>query len=611
MVDIFPDNQNIEKVFSGTIYYIDFYQRDYKWKKDQIMDILDDIFHKFNLEYNPELDVSEKNISEKYSWYYLNTFVTNEYNGKSYLVDGQQRLTSLTLFLIKLFHLSTKYKSQQKEWIKSKILGHTAKGIFFWMGQSDRKKAFENLYEKDTNGIKESPESLSVQNIYKNYEIISNYLNNELNTMHKFETFTLFFMRRLVLINLSVAQTYVPMVFEVINDRGEKLKSYEILKGKLLGQIDKDEVEDYNKIWDDAIHKLQNYGDDQIDYFFRLLFRAKYVNSLSDSKEFDGDYHKTIFINKWNEILKLKRNPQQVKNFIKNEFSYYVQLYTKLLEETSIEDSQISEFLLYNNLNDQDRQYLLILSACSLNDAQEDEKIKVVSKLFDKYFSLLNLNGCYDSNSFTESIMNLNVEIRNKSIKEISNEFNKKLIEDISSKKATKIESPFIWIYFKDAGYTNLPKRFLRYLFARVEYFIAKNCKMPCESYDNLVLNTGPKNGFHIEHNLGHNKENLELFDNEEELFEKERNKLGGIVLLKGKDNQSSGSERYVNKLKTYAGTNIWNQTLLPDFYHKKKDFESFKNEFQLDFKPIPNLRRDMVEERSKLLFEIVRRIWN
>jgi len=37
-----------------------------------------------------------------------------------------------------------------------------------------------------------------------------------------------------VIINLEVAQTDVPMVFEVINDRGIRLQPYEILKGKLL-----------------------------------------------------------------------------------------------------------------------------------------------------------------------------------------------------------------------------------------------------------------------------------------------------------------------------------------------------------------------------------------
>ncbi len=609
--EIVPDKQNIDSVFSGIIYHLDFYQRDYKWKKEQIITLLEDVFHKFKSEYKSDIDATPKNISEKYTWYYLNTFVTNTVGGNTYIVDGQQRLTTLTLFLIKLYHLCDKFDSKtKKEWIKGKISGNTSEGVFFWMGQKDRKEAFKDLYENNTTSSKSDEEDLTIKNIYKNYGYISNYLDKELNNKHKVETFTLFFIKRLVLINLEVGQTYVPMVFEVINDRGEKLKPYEILKGKMLGQIDKTEVEEYNQIWEKYIHQLQEFGDTEIDNFFRLLFRAKYVNSHSEYKEFDGDYHKTIFLDKWNKKIKLKWNPVEAKKFIKTEFQYFIKLYIKLLTEADEENSKISKYLLYNDLNDQDRQFLLILSACLLDDKDENEKIKIVSKLFDKYYSLLMLNGCYDSNKFTESIIKLNEEVRNKSIEEIEKFFNNKLIEDINSKRNSSITNPFVWAYFKEAGYINLPIRFSRYLFARVEHFIANNTNNACEDYYNLVRNTGPTHGFHIEHILAHNEDNLKLFNNNEELFENERNRLGVLLLLKGRDNQSSGAEKHEDKLKTYVGTNLWNQTLLDTFYHSNKDFEDFMKKFNLNFKSITHLSVEILEERNKLLFEIIKIIW-
>ena len=39
--------------------------------------------------------------------------MTNNINGKKYIVDGQQRLTTLTLISIALFHLSKKLKLEQ------------------------------------------------------------------------------------------------------------------------------------------------------------------------------------------------------------------------------------------------------------------------------------------------------------------------------------------------------------------------------------------------------------------------------------------------------------------------------------------------------------------
>jgi uncharacterized protein with ParB-like and HNH nuclease domain len=56
-VDISPDKQNIDRVFSNTPYYIDFYQRDYRWAADPVTRLLDDIFFKFREQYKASKDI--------------------------------------------------------------------------------------------------------------------------------------------------------------------------------------------------------------------------------------------------------------------------------------------------------------------------------------------------------------------------------------------------------------------------------------------------------------------------------------------------------------------------------------------------------------------------
>lgn len=51
-------------------------------------------------------------------------------------------------------------------------------------------------------------------------------------------------------------------------------------------------------------------------------------------------------------------------------------------------------------------------------------------------------------------------------------------------------------------------------------------------------------------------------------------NRLGGLLLFKGKDNISSSNEKYSDKLKTYTNTLYWNETLRQDTYKTKIDFE-------------------------------------
>lgn len=106
-----PRNQTVESCLKNKSYYIDFYQREYVWSKDTVEILLRDIFYAFELSYEQYKDAElSQEILEKYNWYYLNIFITNNVEGKVYIVDGQQRLSTLTLIAAKLYH-ATKMKT--------------------------------------------------------------------------------------------------------------------------------------------------------------------------------------------------------------------------------------------------------------------------------------------------------------------------------------------------------------------------------------------------------------------------------------------------------------------------------------------------------------------
>jgi len=594
----------------GIKYYIDFYQRDYKWEREHVETLLDDVFFKFETDYDQQVDATAETLS-KYGWYYLSTYVTNEQGGRKYIVDGQQRLTTITLILIKLYHLTRSYGTEHHaDWLKRNIYGADAEGQTYWMGTGPRERVLARLVsegappdETDLEG-----EDLTVRNIYANYRLIDEYLERCLHTPHRVIAFTLYFMTRVELVELHIDDSRdVAMVFEVINDRGERLQPHEVFKGELLGQLTKAEVDStYYDIWVNSINPLQSQDKREPDRFFRLLFRSKHTDGRQEYRDFEGEYQREVFSKKWNPRLQLKRNPDRVKQFLREDVAWYSLLYRDLLDLSHRQGDHV-----YFNvtLNRHDRQHLLVMSAIRPRDADRDEKIELVARLFDRHFALLQLAGCYNTNLFTDSIIALNTAIRGAGCEEIQEAFDKQLLDDIRTAKGLSVKDPFQWALFKNVGY-ELGSRFLRYFFARVEHFLGREAGLNVNSYYHLVQNRGAKHGYHIEHVLADNAENRALFDGDEELFIGQRNRLGGLLLLKGPDNQSSGNEPYREKLKTYSSSTRLGEALTSDFYHSNTGFADLMRTHNLEFHPISVFDGGAVEQRHRLYFELAKRIW-
>ncbi|HYE21204.1 MAG TPA: DUF262 domain-containing protein [Tepidisphaeraceae bacterium] len=613
-MEIQPDKQNLDQTFSTTVYFIDFYQRDYKWTAEPVKRLLDDVFYQFDEAYakHADLEPNKENVNARYPWYYLNTYVTNHVGGRVFVVDGQQRLTTLTLILLKLLSRARTLGSKTAPWLERKIAGYAGTEHEFWMNHVRHIQVLKGLMDGAAPDEIDVTSGITAVNMIGNYKLISEELDARLNTPHALDTFVHYFLFRLVLINLAVDTHHVPMVFEVINDRGVKLKPYEILKGKLLGQIDKLELESgkFNALWEERLQAVNQYRDDEIDNFFRYWLKAKFADSRKAGQRFDGDYHREMFKADLNATLRIEHNAIGVKSFLKGAFRYYTDLYARLWAATQ-DESHGARAVYCNNLNEQNNQFMLVLSACRVDDPEESAKIDAVASGLDRVFSLLQLQGVYDSNEYTGRLFSISAEIREKSAADIPGIFQKHLIEDVRQRRANPDLEAFNYALFRPMSIDRLNIRFTRYFFARVEMLLAEGMKQEMKHpLKNLVTKGGHVNGFHIEHIFARNDANRAMFEMDEERFEQERNRLGAVLLMKGRDNQSSGNELFADKLKSYANTLLWNETLRADSYKSKLDFKSFAKSGGLAFKPLEQFGPDELEERHRLLFELCKLIW-
>jgi uncharacterized protein with ParB-like and HNH nuclease domain len=77
---------------------IDFYQREYVWERKHIEDLIMDLTMEFIKNWR---DGDNTDKVDQYNPYFMGTIVISEKSGKlSSIIDGQQRITTLTLLLI-------------------------------------------------------------------------------------------------------------------------------------------------------------------------------------------------------------------------------------------------------------------------------------------------------------------------------------------------------------------------------------------------------------------------------------------------------------------------------------------------------------------------------
>lgn len=612
--EITPDKQSVLSCLSQKSYYIDFYQREYVWESNTVNVLLKDIYYSFNLSYNEHKDeeMSEKTIMS-YNWYYLNVFITNKVDGKVYIVDGQQRLSTLTLIACKLYHMTS------DENLRSILMGcvftkDLFQGNIFCIDHEKRKDVMQSIL--DGNTYTEKYKNKTEETLCERYKDISAFFDKLNMDEDKVQAFIYFFLQRLVLVELSIDKDDTPMVFEVINDRGEPLNPFEILKGKMIGLLSKSDTELYSSKWDDSMIKLMGIQD----AFFIDYIRSKFIFKSNASVEgaISKAYHRYIFDN--NDIadnLAFRKTDKMhitnIKNFINNSLAYYSSLYAKISSSENI-------FLRYEKeINYFSGQYQNIMAACCVNDPNEETKIATIAKEVDRMWVILTLNGAYDSNEYQNITYALNEQLSGKDVSEYRAIFNELILNAIRHKRNITDLSVAVALLdyntFQKRGYSDLNTRFLRYFLSRVENYICaeSNIKMQNDVFY-VSTKTGNKTGYQVEHILSNNEENVKYFDNEDE-FNERRNQLGGLLLLKGLDNISSGNEKYEDKLKTYSNGFVWGHTLCEDFYHANLDFAAFnkrlKDQTGVEFKPYSVFDKAALEERCTLLYNLVKIIWD
>src|SRR3989344_5876367 len=262
---ITPTSLTITQLLSSEAeqFVVPAYQRRYSWHSKHIAELFDDI-----------------NLLESVDRHLLGSIVclTSSHGvgiNELELVDGQQRMTTIMLFLNAM---EEKYKllgkSREAEKLGDYLYCQDVKG------KQKYKLALGDLDSKDYHLIMDNKNLGEVINkrLLEGHKLIYSLINKL--TLEELDVFKYKFINQAMVIRLDVAESKDAFkLFETINNRGLSLSPADIIKNFLLGNaslIDDKTLETVKKDWTHLIVSMDGLS---LDDFFR-----QYMNGLLGRK---------------------------------------------------------------------------------------------------------------------------------------------------------------------------------------------------------------------------------------------------------------------------------------------------------------------------------------
>ena len=601
MKEILGNAKNIRSLLSGAKFAIDYYQREYRWEKKHVSELIDDLSEKF---LDSHQDGNERSAIENYNRYFLGSIIISDRNGEKYIIDGQQRLTTITLLLIYIYHHLNDdiQKAQLADLIFAQKYGQRS----FNLDVDERNEVMEALFTKKN--FEENGQSESIVNILHRYHDVEDLFPEELSkdTLPYFADWLIENVYMVEITTYSDTDAYT--IFETMNDRGLSLTPTEMLKGYLLSKIT-DINNRYNAgdTWQNQIIKLKEIGKDEDADAIKTWLRSQYAETIRERKrnavpqDFDligTEFHRWVKDNE--EKLKLEKS-KDYYYFIKSNFSFYTDWYLKI-RQASEDLIKGFEEIFYNAQYNFTLQYPVLLAPLKIDDNDIDchKKLKIVSIYLDILINRRIWNWhSIDYSTMQYTMFTLIREIRGKNPHELA----ELLFDRLSSDKETFKSNERFYLH-------GMNGRLIHLLLARLTEYV--EIKSGRQSRYKEYIQRGGKNGYEIEHIwANHFEEHSDEFSHPDD-FEDYRNRIGGLLLLPKSFNASYGDLPFEQKKKHYAiKQNLLAQSLCKEAYDHDPGFNKFVSESELPFKPYETFKKSDLDERQNLYINLAEQIWN
>jgi len=607
MNEIIGNARTVRELLKGVKYSIDYYQREYRWGQKQVLELLNDLASKFLERFDESHPRKEV---ENYPHYFLGSIIVSNKQGVKFIVDGQQRLTTLTLLLILLRHLQAELQDGVNidDLIYSERYGQKS----FNLAVKEREDCLRALFKGKEFEIEPGRTPESVQNIYHRYRDLEENFPEDL-TGRALPYFVDWLLENVHLVEITAySDEDAYTIFETMNDRGLSLTPAEMLKSYLLANIDPKHRTESEKFWRTRLLELNRFGKDVSVDFLKNWLRSQYASKIREHKkgahpeDFDRigtEFHR--WLREANAQIGLS-SAEEFYSFIHKDFDFYSRQYELLMRAADGAEEGL-EHVMYNAHHGFTLQYMVLLAPLTPGDSEEDlrRKLRITARYIDILLAWRIWNFRSIAYSTMQSAMFLTMrEIRRLPPDRLADKLHGRLQDEQENFTNSPQHRQGIGLFIHQQN-----RRALRRLLARITDYVETQSGMP-SSYKEYVRETG-QNRYEVEHIWPDRFEYYsDQFSHPEE-FQEHRNRFGGLLLLPKSFNASYGDRPYQQKLPHYLEQNLLARSLHPQCYEHNPGFLSFVNRSGLPFKPYERFDRAALNERCELYRQIAQRLWN
>ena len=601
MSTIHSNARPVRLLLARTKYELDYYQREYSWQTKHVVELIDDLANKFLGYY--EIHHARPEV-EGYGDYFLGSIIIVKKQGvPPYIVDGQQRLTTLTLLLINLNHwLGDRL---DRPHVSDLILSQTYGQNSFNLDIEERNHAMEALYadsdDRVLDQLRDNPAfSESVRNIIDRYNDIKENFPEELKG-NALPYFVDWLINKVYLVEISTdsdGDAYT--IFETMNDRGLSLRPTDMLRGHLLSKIDEGERRNHaGEIWRDQIQTLQRLGKEEDSEAIKAWLRSQYGNTVDDFKTIGAEFHRWV---RDSEIAPNLKSGDDFVNFIQRDFAFYSRWYYRLQAAAKTLKPGL-ECVHYNAQNNFTLQYPVLLAPLCVDDTDKEVLTKI--GIGATYLDILIHRRIWNRLDISQRAMvhllcPVIPVIRGKSSQELSGTLCNWLEANETNAPAFAKNRSF-HLYGGN-------RRKIRLILARLTDYVEVQSGMPSRYSD--YVKTG-KNEFEVEHIwANYPQRHRDEFPQSAD-FEAYRDRIGGLLLLPKKKNASYSDLPYAEKRNHYLKDNLLAQSLHEGAYERNPGFLQFIEESGLPFQDYPEFKKADLDARQRLYQHLAEQIWS